>query len=207
MSTRDTILQAARNAYEIEADCIAKMKSTLDEDAFCSAVDMLIHAPKIAATGCGHSGIAAQHFAHLMCCIERPARFISPAEAVHGAIGFLQKDDVMLVISRGGKSSELIPIVELCKENGIKIISVTENLKSPIAKSSDVVLRITVTKETDKWNAQGTTSTTVCCVLFHALQAAMIEETGFQAAQFAAIHPGGAVGERLSSLLNQKAAL
>jgi arabinose-5-phosphate isomerase len=70
-----------------------------------------------------------------------------------------------------------------------------------------VVLRITVTRETDKWNAQGTTSTTVCCVLFHALQAAMIEETGFQAAQFAAIHPGGAVGERLSSLLNQKAAL
>ena len=121
MSTRDTILQAARNAYEIEADCIAKMKSTLDEDAFCSAVDMLIHAPKIAATGCGHSGIAAQHFAHLMCCIERPARFISPAEAVHGAIGFLQKDDVMLVISRGGKSSELIPIVELCKEKGIKM--------------------------------------------------------------------------------------
>lgn len=87
-------------------------------------------APRIGAAGCGHSGIICQHFAHLMCCIERPARFISPAEAVHGATGFLQKGDVMVFASRGGKTKELLPIVDICKAKGVSIITVTENLES-----------------------------------------------------------------------------
>ena len=74
----------------------------------------------------------------------------------------------------------------------------TENLESPLALGADVVLRQHVNRETDKYNAQGTTSTTALCMIFHALQAALIEETGYRAEQFAVIHPGGAVGERLN---------
>ena len=153
----------------------------------------------IGTSGCGHSGIICQHFAHLMCCIERPARFVSPAEAVHGATGFIQEGDVMVFASRGGKTKELLPIVDICKAKGVKIITVTENLESPLATAADVVLKQHVNRETDKWNAQGTTSTTALCMIFHALQAALIEHTGYQAEQFALIHPGGAVGERLNN--------
>lgn len=192
-------LQAAKDAYDIEEACIREMKSFVDDEQFSKAVELLCAAPRIGAAGSGHSGIICQHFAHLMCCIERPARFVSPAEAVHGATGFLQKGDVMVFASRGGKTRELLPIVDICKAKGVSIITVTENLESPLAQAADVVLRQYVNRETDKWNAQGTTSTTALCVIFHALQAAMIEHTGYQAEQFALIHPGGAVGERLNN--------
>ena len=102
-------IQAARAAYDIEAQCILEMKDYFDEVAFSRAVHLLAQAPRIGAAGCGHSGIICQHFAHLMCCIERPARFISPAEAVHGATGFLQKGDVMVFASRGGKIRSCCP--------------------------------------------------------------------------------------------------
>ena len=194
----ENALAAAKAAYDIEAECITTMKEYFDEEQFSKAVELLSNAPRIGAAGCGHSGIACQHFAHLMCCIERPARFISPAEAVHGATGFLQKGDVMVLASRGGKTGELLPIMDICKAKGVSVITVTENLDSPLAKAADVVLKQYVNRETDKWNAQGTTSTTSLCVIFHALQAAVIEQTGYQQEQFALIHPGGAVGERLN---------
>lgn len=192
-------LQAARSAYDIEAECIRTMKDYLDEDSFSRAVELLSGATRIGAAGCGHSGIICQHFAHLMCCIERPARFISPAEAVHGATGFLQKGDVMVLASRGGATKELFPILDICKAKGVAVITVTENLDSPLAKGADVVLKQYVNRETDKYNMQGTTSTTSLCMIFHALQAAIVEETDYQKEQFALVHPGGAVGERLNN--------
>ena len=82
-------LNAIYNAYDIEQACIQEMKAHIDPEQFAKAVDLLSAAPRIGTSGCGHSGIICQHMAHLMCCIERPARFISPAEAVHGATGFL----------------------------------------------------------------------------------------------------------------------
>lgn len=194
----EAALQYAKQAYRIEAECISELADYLNEEQFSKAVRLLSTAPRIAASGCGHSGIMCQHFAHLMCCIERPCRFISPAEAVHGAMGFMQRGDVMLFASRGGKTGELLPIVDICKAKGVRIITVTENEQSPLAMQADAVLKMHVNRETDKFNAQGTTSSTVLCVLFHALQAAIIEETGYQSGQFALIHPGGAVGERLN---------
>ena len=191
-------IASALNAYDIEAECLKEMKNYFDKTAFSAAVELLKNAKRIGASGCGHSGIACRHFAHLMCCAELPARFISPAEAVHGGTGFLKKGDVMLFASRGGKTAELMPILDICIKKGVKIITVTENLDSPLAKSADVVLKQYVNRETDKYNMQGTTSTTSLIVIFHTLQAALIEETGYTENQFALIHPGGAVGERLN---------
>lgn len=196
---KNEAIKAALDAYDIEAECISEMKNYADEEQLKKAIELLSNAPRIGAAGCGHSGIACQHFAHLMCCIERPARFISPAEAVHGATGFLQKGDVMVFASRGGKTKELLPILDICKAKGVSVITITENLESPLALGADVVLKQYVNRETDKWNAQGTTSTTAVCMIFHSLQAAVIEQTGYQAEQFALIHPGGAVGERLNN--------
>ena len=104
----------------------------------------------------------------------------------------------MVFASRGGKTKELLPILDICKAKGVYVITVTENLESPLAIGADVTIKQFVNREVDKYNAQGTTSTTALCMIFHALQAALIEETGYQAEQFALIHPGGAVGERLN---------
>ncbi len=193
----ETIKQV-KDVFQIESECIKNMEEHFDLEEFSKAVELLKNAVRIGAAGCGHSGIICQHFAHLMCCIERPARFISPAEAVHGATGYLQQGDVMVFASRGGKTKELLPIVDICKAKGVKIITVTENLESPLAQSADVVLKQYVNRETDKYNSQGTTSSTSLAVIFHLLQTALIEETDYKNEQFALIHPGGAVGERLN---------
>lgn len=193
----DILLAAGRFAFDIEQNAIQQAFFAVDETRFVRAVELLAVAPRIAASGCGHSGIACMHFAHLMCCIERPARFLSPAEATHGASGFLQAGDVLLLASRGGKTAELLPILDIAKHKGASVITVTENEASPLSQGADVVLRMAVTRETDRFNSQGTTSFTVQAVLFHALQAALIERTGYCNEQFRLIHPGGAVGERL----------
>ena len=196
---KESSLKQAKEAYVIEKECIEKMLEYFDEESYSKAVELLKHAERIGATGCGHSGIICQHFAHLMCCIDQPAKFISPAEAVHGGTGFLQKDDVCVFASRGGKTKELLPILQICKQKGVKVITITENTESPLALGADVVLKQYVNRETDKYNCQGTTSSTALAVIFHVLQTALIEETDFQNEQFALVHPGGAVGERLNN--------
>jgi D-arabinose 5-phosphate isomerase GutQ len=130
--------------------------------------------------------------------MELPARFISPSEAIHGASGFLKKGDVIVLASRGGKSSELMPIMDICRRRGVTVISITEDTDSPLAQGGDIVIRMHVERETDRHNSQGTTSFIVLAAIFDALQAALIEATGFRNEQFAMIHPGGAVGERLA---------
>ena len=192
------IIKTAYDAFAIESESILETAKVLDPNEFEKAVVALAKAERIAAAGCGHSGIACQHFAHLMCCIERPARFISPAEAVHGATGYLQKGDVILLVSRGGKTDELMPIADICKNKGVTVVGVMENTQSPLAEKSDIILAMKVTRECDKYNCQGTTSFAVTNAIFDALQTAVLEYTDFKNEKFAVIHPGGAVGKRLN---------
>lgn len=191
-------LKWVKDAYKTEAECITNMLDYLDENEFAKAIDILINAERIGTTGCGHSGIIMQHLSHLLCCIDQPAKFVSPAEAVHGGTGYFKAGDAMIFASRGGKTKELLPILDICKTKGVKVISITENLDSPLAKGADVVIKQYVNKECDRYNAQGTTSTTSLCMISHAIQTAILEETNFQIEQFAVTHPGGAVGERLN---------
>jgi D-arabinose 5-phosphate isomerase GutQ len=195
---KESSWEQAKEAFAIESRAITAALRRIDKDSFAMAVDALKKAERIGASGCGHSGIACRHFAHLMCCIERPARFISPAEAVHGGMGFIQRGDALVWVSRGGKTAELVPILEIAHGKGAVIIGITENSDSPLARNSDILLPMAVERETDKFNSQGTTSFCVTNIIFDALQTALIEETGFQNEQFAVIHPGGAVGERLN---------
>lgn len=190
--------ERALAAFTIESDSILATRDKMDMEAFEKAVEALCKAERIGTAGCGHSGIACMHFAHSMCCVERPARFISPAEAVHGATGYLQEGDVMVWASRGGKTDELFKILEICHVKKVTVIGVTENLASPLADMSDIVIPMVVTSETDRYNSQGTSSFTALAAVFDALQTAVIEETGYKNEQFALIHPGGAVGKRLN---------
>ena len=191
-------LFSAKQAFVTESLTVKAQLDAMDWEAFAKAVDLLAEAERIGTSGCGHSGICCAHFAHSLCCIERPARFISPAEAVHGAMGFIQKGDVLVLASRGGKTGELIPMLDIAKRKGAYVISVTENLSSPLAVGADVVLPMKVERETDKYDSQSTSSFVGLASVFDALQTALIEETGYVNEQFAVIHPGGAVGERLN---------
>ena len=186
--------ESALKAFQIESDSILATRDCMDMESFSRAVDALAAAPRIAATGCGHSGIACRHFAHSMCCINRPARFLSPAEAIHGASGFLQKGDVLVWASRGGKTDELFKILEICRAKESLIIGITENLSSPLAERSDIVIPMKVTAETDKYNSQGTSSFVALSAVFDALQTAVLEETDYKNEEFALNHPGGSVG-------------
>ena len=192
-------LEQGLAAFAIESESILETAKSIDPAEFDRAVKALAEAERIGAAGCGHSGIACQHFTHLMCCIDRPARFVYPSEAVHGGLGYVQKGDVFLWASRGGKTDELIAIVDVAKKKGATIIGVTENTASPLASVSDIVLKMAVTKECDKYNCQGTTSFAVTSAIFDALQAAVLEYTGYSNETFALIHPGGAVGKRLNN--------
>ena len=104
----------------------------------------------------------------------------------------------MVLASRGGKTAELIPIMNIAKTKGATVISVTEKMDSPLAVGADIVLPMKVELETDKYNSQSTSSFVALSAVFDALQTALIEETGYVNEQFALIHPGGAVGERLN---------
>ena len=192
-------MNVAFNAFELESRSIIETGKAIDREEFEKAVVALANAPRIAAAGCGHSGIACRHFAHLMCCIDLPARFLSPAEAVHGGLGYLHENDVLLIVSRGGKTDELIPIAEVAKTKGATIICVTEKFESPLAKLADIKLKMAIERECDKYNCQGTTSFAVTNAIFDALQTALVEYTGYQNETFALIHPGGAVGKRLNN--------
>ena len=191
-----SVWKHAEESFSIESSALMQALACIDKSAFEEAVAATRPAFD---SGCGHSGIACRHFAHLMCCIELPARFISPAEALHGASGFLKKGDVMVLASRGGKTAELMPILGICKRKEVTVISITEDTESPLAQGSDIVIKMHVERETDKYNSQGTTSFVVLSAIFDALQTALIEETDYANEQFAVIHPGGAVGERLNS--------
>ena len=196
---KEEFLDEAFDAFKIESESILETGKAMDREEFRRAVIALGNADRICAAGCGHSGIACRHFAHLMCCIDLPARFLSPAEAVHGGLGFVHEGDVLVLVSRGGKTDELIPIADVAKTKGATLICVTEKLDSPLAQMSDIKLKMAISRECDKYNCQGTTSFAVTNAIFDALQTALVEYTGYKNETFALIHPGGAVGKRLNN--------
>lgn len=191
-------LKAAQTSLSIEKETFDLIAETIGSEAFEKAVDILAKVPRIMTTASGSSGIAAKKFAHSLCCIERGAMFMPPCEAVHGGLGGLKKEDAMVMVSRGGKTVELLPLIDVCKKKGAKLIAITENMNSPLAKAADVILPLKLKTEADRDNVMATASFVQTIAIFDALLCALIEETNYTKEQFALIHPGGAVGERLN---------
>lgn len=192
------LLQRAVDSLGIEAKAISDIVTYWDTEQFCKAVEVLAISPKIITCASGSSGIAAKKFAHSLCCIERNARFLSPSEAVHGGLGCVKTGDAVVMVSRGGKTAELLPIIDVCNKKEAVLIGVTENLHSPLAAKSQIVIPMKIEKESDPLNIMATSSFVVTIAIFDALLAAVMEETGYTLEQFALIHPGGAVGTQLN---------
>lgn len=191
-------LEMAKRSLMIETKAVADVLDKMDWESFAKATKVLSECDRIITSASGSSGIAAKKFAHTLCCVERPAQFLPPCEAMHGGLGAVQKGNVVVLVSRGGKTAELLPVLDVALKKGATVIGVTENMNSPIAKHSDIVLPMHIEEESDKYNMQATSSYIATIALFDALICAVMEQTDYQKEQFALIHPGGAVGERLN---------
>jgi KpsF/GutQ family protein len=192
------LIASVKNTLYIESESVNKLIESVSEEAVIKAIKLIGDCKgRIVISGCGTSGAAAKKIAHSLCCIERPACFLSPSDAVHGALGLLQKEDILILISKGGNTGELVNLLSACQAKGAKLIGVTENPDSVIAMSSDILLKIKVDKEPCPFNMLATASTIAVIAVFDAICIALMHYTGYTREQFAIIHPKGAVGDRL----------
>ncbi len=188
------------NTLSSEADAILRLTDSISQEAVLEAVRLIGDCKgKVLVSGCGTSAAAAKKIAHSLCCVERPAAYLNPSDAVHGALGMLQKDDLLLLISKGGNTREIISMIPACKTKAAKLIGITENPDSVLARESDLLLKIKVDKEPCPFNMLATASTMAVIAVFDAICIALMHYTGYTREQFAVIHPGGAVGDRLLS--------
>lgn len=188
----------ARHVWTTGATALTALEDTIDPTVFTRVIDAIASCRgRIVTAGVGTSGAAAKKIAHSLSCVERPSFFLDPGDAIHGALGSVQKGDVAILISKGGETREILNIIEALETKNIFIIGVTEKPESILAKHSSLPLIIRVEKEADEFNMLATTSTMAVTVVFDAVCIALMRSTGYTREQFAVIHPGGAVGERL----------
>jgi arabinose-5-phosphate isomerase len=190
-------LELARKVLAIEADAVSALASRLDE-RFLDAIGLILACRgRVVVTGVGKSGHIARKIASTMASTGTPAFFLHAAEAGHGDLGMITRDDVVLALSNSGQSDELLTIVPLIKRQGAKLIAVTGNPDSALAKEADVHLDARVAQEACPLNLAPTASTTAALALGDALAVALLDARGFGEQDFARAHPGGALGRRL----------
>ncbi len=187
----------------IEAESLHRLAEDLDEEAVLKTVKALADCKgKVILSGCGTSAMAAKKGAHSLNCSEIPALFLTPSDAVHGGLGVLQPDDILILVSKGGNTRELVDLIPACKSKNATLIGVSENPASGIAVNSDIYLKVKVEQEPCRFNMLATASTLAVISMFDSICIALMQYTGYTREQFAVIHPGGAVGERLLNKLN-----
>lgn len=209
MITKDAV-ETAKRVLTIEADAIVALIGKLDGE-FGKAVDMICSATgRVVVCGMGKSGIIGQKIASTLASTGTPAFFLHPAEGVHGDIGMLMKNDVLIAISNSGETEELIKIIPIVKRMGVKMIAMTGRKESALGRHGDVVLDVGVAEEACPMGLAPTASTTAALAMGDALAVALIEKKGFREEDFAGLHPAGSLGRRLmrvSELMHSGASL
>ncbi|MGB4766920.1 MAG: KpsF/GutQ family sugar-phosphate isomerase [Rugosibacter sp.] len=191
-----------RRVLEIEAAAISALALRLD-DAFQHAVDLILAMQnrttqgRVIVSGLGKSGHIARKIAATLASTGTPAYFVHAAEAVHGDLGMITHDDVLIALSNSGENEELLTIVPLVKRQGGRLIAITGNAASTLALAADVHLDARVDQEACPLNLAPTASTTAALALGDALAVALLDARGFRAEDFARSHPGGALGRKL----------
>ena len=196
MKTED-ITNIARQTITEEAAAVAKLTDYIDDD-FTQAVDYILHSKgRVVITGIGKSAIIANKIVATMNSTGTPAIFMHAADAIHGDLGIIQQDDVVICISKSGNTPEIKVLVPLLKRGNNKLIAITSNKGSVLAQQADWALYAHVEKEACPNNLAPTTSTTAQLVLGDALAVCLLEMKHFGSSDFAKYHPGGALGKRL----------
>jgi arabinose-5-phosphate isomerase len=190
-------LELARRVLQIESDAIRAIMDRLD-GRFLDAVTLVLsRSGRVVVSGIGKSGHVARKIASTLASTGTPAYFVHPAEASHGDLGMVMSGDVFIGISYSGESEELLHIVPLLKRQGAKLIALTGNPNSTLAREADVHLDVAVAQEACPLNLAPTASTTASLALGDALAVALLDARGFSADDFARSHPGGRLGRRL----------
>ena len=191
------IIQIGQEVLDTEAKAVSTLIPKLDQN-FARAVEILSQKKtRIIVAGMGKSGLIGRKIAATLTSCGTPATFIHPAEAGHGDLGMILKDDVIIAISYSGETKEIFDLLEFVKRIGIKLISITGNKKSKLAKYSDIVLDASVEKEAGLCGLVPTASSTAALALGDALAIALMEKKGFGVKDFAFVHPKGQIGKRL----------
>ena len=193
----EAVLKQLKNVLREEADAIYHVMNHVDA-SYLTAIKMLVEAKgKVVVTGMGKSGLIAQKIAATMSSTGTFAIFLHPAEGMHGDLGMVAAEDVVIAIGKSGESDELISLLPVLKKIGAKIIAITGNKKSTLAENSDVVLHCGIEKEACPHNLAPTSSTTVALAIGDALSVTLMKLKNFQPEDFALYHPGGRLGRRL----------
>ncbi|MCK6396220.1 KpsF/GutQ family sugar-phosphate isomerase [Zoogloea sp.] len=191
------VLALARRVLAIEAEAVQALADQLDE-TFTRAVDLILASRgRVLVSGIGKTGHIGRKFAATLASTGTPAYFVHAAEAAHGDLGMITADDVLVAISYSGSSEELLKIVPLVKRQGARLIALTGNPDSPLAREADVHLNGAVKEEACPLKLAPTASTTAALALTDALAVALLDARGFGPDDFARSHPGGALGRRL----------
>jgi arabinose-5-phosphate isomerase len=195
-------LDLARKVLRTEADAITGLVDRIGED-FERALDLLVECRgRVIVTGMGKSGIICRKIAATLSSTGTSAWFLHPAEAIHGDLGAIREDDVVLALSHSGETGELIRLLESIRRIGAKLIAITGYSSSTLAKAADVTLDCGVTEEACPMNLVPTASTTAALALGDALAMTLLVRKGFGEEQFASFHPGGKIGRRLLRVEN-----
>jgi len=188
--------------WALEAESVYRLEHSIEKESLLSVIEAIESCSKnnnkVLTTGSGTSGVAAKKIAHTFSCVEVPAFFMSPTDAVHGGLGVLQKGDILIAISKGGETDEILNLIPYVKAKGGKIVGVTENKTSKLAQDCDIRLIIKTEKEADSFNMLATVSTIAVIAVFDAITVVLMNRANYTKEQFAIIHPAGAVGKKLT---------
>ncbi|MBI3314087.1 MAG: KpsF/GutQ family sugar-phosphate isomerase [Candidatus Omnitrophica bacterium] len=191
------VLKTARQIFKIEAEAIRRLGRNLGR-SFENAVEIMAKCQgRIILSGMGKPGFIARKIAATLASTGSPSLFLHPAEAIHGDLGMVTEDDVMIAISNSGETEEIVKMLSTVKKIGIPLIAMTSNADSALARNADVILNLGVTREACPLNLSPSASTTAALAMGDALALSLLKKKGFQTEDFALLHPGGSLGRKL----------
>lgn len=194
---KTNVLQIAKEVFAIEARTISDLGAKLNAD-FEKSIELILRTKgRLVVSGMGKSGHIGAKIAATLASTGTPSFFMHPAEALHGDLGMLTNDDTLLAISNSGESEEILKIIPAIKKRGIKLIAMSGNLNSTLAKQADFVLDISVQKEACPLQLAPMSSTTATLAMGDAIAACLMKERNFKPENFALFHPGGSLGKKL----------
>lgn len=200
MISAEEIYDSALHTFANEANAVARLSDTVDRDSYVKAVQMIAECEgRIITTGCGTSGACAKKVSQVFNCVDRASQFLNPADAPHGDYGMIRPGDIVIIISKSGKTTEMINLIPVAKARGASIITVTENPGSPIALLSDLNLILNTGEEACPYQCLSTTSVTAVFALFDAVSIGCMLYNGIDKNYFKLVHPAGGVGAMLSA--------
>lgn len=189
--------EQAKRVLKIEAEAVAALIDRIDED-FERAIELILKSKgRVVVTGMGKSGLIGKKIAATLASTGTPALFLHPAEGVHGDLGMVTRGDTVIALSNSGETEELSRMLPSLKRLGIKIIALTGNSSSILAKNSDVVINVGVKEEACPLGLAPTASTTATLAMGDAIAVALLDKKGFREEDFACFHPGGSLGKKL----------